>query len=341
MDVQSLGSWGVLASLLGLSFAAGVNLYLSVLAIGLGIRFGWITNIPQDMQVLSHPVVLGLAGLLYVAEFVADKVPFITPIWDAIHTVIRPVGGAVLAMQTTAHLDPVLQAAATLLGGSIALGAHSSKAGLRLLAHATPEPATHTAISFAEDVGVISLIGLAYNYPEVAIVVVGILLLGVAIFTPILLRVLRFLCVGISGRVRSWFGGHTSAEALPPWLQADLRPLKLPGKPHILCCYTRSGAAITRMRVAYIVHSENQWWLVQKRIIGHNVQNLSDGGVERISLSGGWVYDVVRIKLQGRKRLSFYVTKDWSRAAAELIQSAAPELRETEMPAEGVSEPGL
>ena len=341
MDVRSMGSWGILASVLGLSFAAGVNLYLSVLAIGLGLRFGWITNVPQDMQVLSHPVVLGLAGLLYVAEFIADKVPFFTPIWDAIHTVIRPIGGAVLAMQATADLHPVLQAAATLLGGSIALGAHSSKAGLRLLAHTTPEPATHSAISFAEDVGVVSLIGLAYNYPEVAIFVVVLLLVGVAIFTPILLRVLRFLCMGISGRIRSWFGGHSSDEELPPWLQADLKPLKLPSRPHILCCYTRSGSAITRMRVSYIIHSQNQWWLVKKRIIGDNVENLSDEGVEKISLSRGWVYDVVRVKLQGRKRISFYVTKDWSRAAEELIQSAAPELRETEIPSGGLSETHL
>lgn len=338
MSVQSVGPWGILASVLGLSFAAGVNLYLSVLAIGLGIRLGWIANVPQDMQVLSHPVVLGLAGLLYTAEFIADKVPYVTPIWDAIHTVIRPVGGALLAMQAAAELHPVLQAAATLLGGSIALGAHSGKAGFRLLAHTTPEPATHSAISIAEDVGVISLVGLAYNYPEVAIAIVVALCILVAVFTPILLRVLRFLVAGVSGRIRSWLGGHSTEEELPAWLNEDLKPLKLPVKPQVLCCYTRSGSPVTRMRISYIVHSNNQWWLVQKRIIKDNVQNLSDEGVEKIALSSGWVYDVIRLKLAGKKRLSFYVTKDWSKAAADLIQSAAPQLREREETGPGLQE---
>jgi len=338
MNVQSAGPWGTLASVLGLSFAAGVNLYLSVLAIGLAIRFGWITNVPEEMEVLSHPAILGLAGFMYMAEFVADKAPFFTPIWDAIHTVIRPVGGALLAMQVSAGLNPVLQAAATLLGGAVALGSHSGKAGFRLLAHTNPEPASHSAISFAEDIGVLSLVGLAYSYPVVAIAIVALLLFAVALFTPILWRVLRFLASGISGRIRCWFGGHSSEEELPPWLKEDLRPLKLPGKPQVVSCYTRSGSPVTRMRVSYIVHFENQWWLVQKRIIGNNLKNLSDEGVEKISLDSRWVYDVLRIKLAGRKRLSFYVTKDWSKAAGELIQSAAPELRETGLPEGGVSE---
>ena len=79
-----------LSSILGLSFVSGINLYAAVLTVGLGIRFGWLLGLPQEMQVLANPLVLTLAAAMYLAEFVADKVPFFTPIWDGIHTFIRP-----------------------------------------------------------------------------------------------------------------------------------------------------------------------------------------------------------------------------------------------------------
>lgn len=173
-----------LSGILGLAVAAGVNLYLAVLTVGLSLRFGWLSGVPESLHILAHPVVLTVAGGLYLVEFVADKVPFVTPVWDTVHTVIRPVGAAFLALGAAAKLDPLMQALAVLAAGSIAFGTHSTKMGVRLTAHAVPEPVTHSVISVAEDVGVVALLALVYTHPWIAIpVILGLLLLvGVTLY---------------------------------------------------------------------------------------------------------------------------------------------------------------
>ncbi|MFN0167957.1 MAG: DUF4126 domain-containing protein [Bryobacteraceae bacterium] len=176
-----MGTAATLSAILGLAVAAGVNLYLAVLTIGLSLRLGWLSGVPGDLEILAHPVVLIAAGVLYVADFIADKVPFFTPIWDTIHTVIRPVGAAFLAMSAAARLDPVMQTVAVLAAGSIALGTHSTKMAVRLSAHAVPEPVTHSVISIAEDVGVVALLALAYTHPWVAIPVIAGVILAIGL----------------------------------------------------------------------------------------------------------------------------------------------------------------
>ena len=175
-----------LAGLLALALGSGVNLYATVLTLGLGVRFGWISGLPPDLRVLGHPYILALAGTLYTVEFIADKVPFITPFWDAVHTFIRPLGAALLASQAASELDPVVRVAAVLMGGSVALAAHSGKMGVRLAAHTVPDPVTHSAISIAEDFGVVSVLVLAWQHPLIALPI----LLGVLLAIAFLLRVL-------------------------------------------------------------------------------------------------------------------------------------------------------
>lgn len=179
-----MGSIATLSGILGLAIAGGVNLYLAVLTLGAGIRLGWFQSLPGDLDILAHPVVLGAAGVFYAADFVADKAPFFTPLWDTVHTVVRPVGVALLAFGAAAKLDPLVQVLAVLAAGSVALGTHSTKMGVRLAAHAAPEPVTHSALSIAEDLGVIGLLVLAFTYPWIAIpVLLGLLLLiGLALW---------------------------------------------------------------------------------------------------------------------------------------------------------------
>ena len=143
-----------LSSILGLSFVSGINLYAAVLTVGLAIRYGWLSGIPPELHVLSHPVILGLAAILYLAEFIADKVPFFTPIWDAIHTFIRPLGAALLAMQAAGKLSPTMQIVAALAGGTIALGCQAHRA--RPARGSTP---TARASSVHVDAGVVGGIG--------------------------------------------------------------------------------------------------------------------------------------------------------------------------------------
>lgn len=189
-----------LSGILGLAIAGGVNIYLAVLTLGAGIRWGWFQSLPGELEILAHPIVLGVAAVFYAADFIADKVPFVTPLWDSVHTVVRPVGVALLAFGAAAKLDPLVQALAVLAAGSVALGTHSTKMGVRLAAHAAPEPVTHSALSVAEDLGVIGLLVLAFTYPWIAIPVLAVLVLLIAIsLWWIGRRVWRFL-----------FGGQTA-----------------------------------------------------------------------------------------------------------------------------------
>jgi hypothetical protein len=184
-----------LASVLGLALAAGVNLYAVVLVAGVGIRFHWLSGLPPEMAVLAHPVVLGLAGLLYLLEFAADKIPFVTPIWDALHTFVRPLGGAALAVAALGNAAPIWQVGAGLLGGTLALGTHVTKMGFRLAAHAIPEPATHSAISLGEDLSVAGLVLLVFQYPGIALVAVLMIVTSLAVALPWLVRNVRRLAL--------------------------------------------------------------------------------------------------------------------------------------------------
>jgi len=197
-------SWvATLASVLGLSVVSGVNLYAAVLTVGVGQRMGWITGLPPEMHVLANPLVLVVAGVFYLLEFVADKIPFVTPLWDAIHTFIRPLGAALLAFGAAGNLDPSVQAIAAIMGGSIAFGTHSTKAGLRIAAHTVPEPTTHSLISLAEDFGVVGLLVLAYQYPWVALVVIALILVTAVLLIAFVIRAIRAFLRNLGNRFRS------------------------------------------------------------------------------------------------------------------------------------------
>jgi hypothetical protein len=182
-----------LSSLMGIGLASGLNIYAVVLTVGLAQRIGWLTGLPEGLTILAHPAVLITAAVLYSLEFVADKIPVITPLWDGLHTFIRPVGAALVALGAFGQLDPLPRTLAILAAGGLALGSHATKMGTRLIAHATPEPLTHSAISLAEDFSVVGLILLAYNYPWIALPLLGLLCLAILIAIPLLFRTLRFI----------------------------------------------------------------------------------------------------------------------------------------------------
>ncbi len=158
---------------LGFSFAAGINLYATVAIIGLASRYGWVA-LPPQYQVFDNNWIIGTAIALYVIEFFADKVPWIDSVWDAVHTVVRPIGGAYIAVATLGHASPAVETLVGLLGGTLAAGTHFGKAGTRLMANASPEPFSNWILSLAEDAFVVALGFLALKYPAAAAVVVAI-----------------------------------------------------------------------------------------------------------------------------------------------------------------------
>ena len=163
---------------MGFSFAAGINLYATVAVLGLAKRYGWV-QLPDQFAVFDNDIVIGAAIVLYVVEFVADKIPWVDSLWDAVHTVIRPVGGALIAVGTLGEASPAVEGLVALLGGTLAAGTHFSKAGTRAVANTSPEPFTNWALSISEDIFVIGLATLALKYPVAAavVVIVGVIMM--------------------------------------------------------------------------------------------------------------------------------------------------------------------
>ena len=156
---------------LGLSFAAGLNLYATVAILGLATHFGWV-DLPTQYQVFDNKWIIGAAIVLYVVEFVADKIPWVDTIWDAAHTVIRPAGGALIAVASIGHAQPAFQVMAAIAGAALATSTHAAKAGTRVVANTSPEPFSNWILSLAEDGFVITLGLLALTHPLIAAVVV-------------------------------------------------------------------------------------------------------------------------------------------------------------------------
>ncbi len=152
------------------SLLAGWRLYMVTFAVGLAMKFGWVA-LPQQLHqldILANNWLIGIAGVGTLAEFFADKIAWVDSLWDAVHSVIRPLGGALLSMAIIDGGDPKWQVASFLLGGGGALVAHAGKAGARALVNASPEPFSNIAVSTGEDVATVSLLGLAIANPIAA-----------------------------------------------------------------------------------------------------------------------------------------------------------------------------
>jgi uncharacterized membrane protein len=176
----------------GLSWASGLRLYMTLFIAGWFSRMGWI-ELPQTLQVLESPWVLGTAAVLTVAEFVADKIPGVDSAWDAVQTFIRIPAGALLGAATLGQIDPAWTAAAALLGGTFAAGAHATKAGSRALINTSPEPFSNWTASFSEDAAVVAGLWAAFFHPWVLAVFLVIFFLVALWLLPKLWRGLRWI----------------------------------------------------------------------------------------------------------------------------------------------------
>lgn len=159
-----------LAIALGFATLAGLNLYLTVFITGIAINAGWITLSSQyeQLEVLGSEYVIIAAGIFAAAEFFADKIPWVDSAWDAIHTIIRPIGGGLLAMKTLGTADPGFDVIVGMLAGGATFVTHGLKAGTRLVVNASPEPFSNMAVSTVENVMVVGGLGLMSWSPKIA-----------------------------------------------------------------------------------------------------------------------------------------------------------------------------
>ncbi len=216
----------LLSVALGLAALAGLNLYLTVFATGLAIHYHWIAlgTQYQSLAVLGHPLVLVISGVLFALEFFADKIPWIDSIWDAVHTIIRPIGAVLLAIQVLGHPSPLFTVIVALLAGTTALAAHTAKATTRLVSNTSPEPFSNIGLSLGEDAAVIGGLVLIYHHPLLALAVIAAALAAFFYFAPKMLR---------AAKVKLWLiwrklnepAGARIIEKLPLDLPSQLAPI--------------------------------------------------------------------------------------------------------------------
>lgn len=171
------------------SLLSGWRLYLCIFATGLAMRFE-VIPIPEhlaSLSALANPWVMGIAALGALAEFFADKIMWLDSAWDTIHSLVRPVGGALLALAIVDPSDPAMQVVAFLLGGGASLAAHAGKAGTRAAVNASPEPVSNMAVSTVEDIATVGLLWAAYEYPYAA-GAIALILLALTIWLLLKLR---------------------------------------------------------------------------------------------------------------------------------------------------------
>jgi len=172
------------------AFTSGINLYATVAVLGLCSRYQLVT-LPEQFRAFGHPVVIGLAVAMYAIEFVADKVPWVDSIWDAVHTVVRPIGGALVAVTALGGASVEAQTTIALLGGSIAAATHVTKSGTRAAVNTSPEPFSNWVLSLAEDIFVVAFSYVALQHPIAALAVSAVLLAVIAVFASVLVRAIR------------------------------------------------------------------------------------------------------------------------------------------------------
>jgi Domain of unknown function (DUF4126) len=253
-----------LAVALGLAALSGYSLYLTVFLTGLAVHFDWIHLAPQyaSLHVLADPVVIIVSGILFVIEFFVDKIPWLDSLWDAIHTVIRPIGGALLAIQTLGHPGPVFNVIVGLIAAAVTFTSHSVKTGTRLIVNQSPEPFSNVAVSLGENVLAGAMFALLWSHPLVALAILLVFFSVAFYFLPRIWRTIR---------IRIWFirqkmkqpARRTAVELLASlpgpyehWFHKLVQPRQTVR--WAVPCITGKGKLIPRDQFGYLTASEEQ-----------------------------------------------------------------------------------
>lgn len=176
----------LLGTVTGIGTFAGVNLYLTTLLAGIAIHFNLVhlAEKHESLAILGTPWVLVAAAVLYVVEFVADKIPGLDSVWDGFHTIIRPVGAAILGFKAMGDVSPEFEIIGALAAGGFGLTTHTAKSATRLIANTSPEPVSNILLSLGEDVGVVGGVTLMFLYPTLTLIVCTALLVVLWIVLP-------------------------------------------------------------------------------------------------------------------------------------------------------------
>lgn len=328
----------LLGSALGLGLVSGMNLYATVLTVGLGIRLGLIELRPElhQLEVLANPYVIAVAGIIFLVEFLADKVKWIDSLWDAVHTLIRPVGAAIIGATAVGEAGPEGMIIALLCGG-VALSGHSTKAGLRLLVNHSPEPFSNVALSLGEDALVVFGSYLALQYPYVMLIVVIVFMIGFLWFAPKAFRLMRVEVVAIIAvfkklltsikrvilrkpkpAVDGFNGGNAASlrkilnEDLPVnYLYYVKDNLKLDGNDARIRCVAGKGVRGLRHSIGYLNFTGDQLIFVSRRMLRFRNYNVARRNIDHVHFKKHLLMDRLSLRVGGKPH-TFYFFKDAS-----------------------------
>jgi hypothetical protein len=186
---------------MGVAWASGINLYAAILVLGL-LGLSGNMPLPETLQILQNPIIIGVAGFMYCVEFFADKIQGVDSAWDTLHTFIRIPAGAVLAATAVGEVDPAIAISAALVGGGLTAGTHLTKASTRLLVNTSPEPFSNIGASLAEDTVVVGGLLTALYYPSLFLVFLLVFVALLVWLLPFLWRSLNGIYVSLSGFFR-------------------------------------------------------------------------------------------------------------------------------------------
>jgi len=192
----------VIALSMGMAWASGINLYAALLTLGVLAHTGNLV-LPEPLQVVASPLVIGAAAVMYVVEFFADKVPGVDTGWDVVQSFVRIPGGAILAAAAVGDLSPAAELAAGILGGGLAATTHATKAGMRVMINTSPEPVSNWSASITEDVAVVGGVWAALNHPYVFLGLLAVFVLLMAWLLPRIWRGIKAVVsklVGLFGK---------------------------------------------------------------------------------------------------------------------------------------------
>ncbi len=328
----------LLATLIPLSVSSGINLYATVLVAGLCIRFGWVQDVPPSLQVLgSWPVIIA-AAFFFVVETLADKIPFVDNLWDLIHTPIRPLGAALIALTALGHLDPAAGVIGTLAAGGIALVSHGGKAGTRVALNvASPtENITNIVLSVIEDLVAGGLTFIALKYPFEASAVAIVILLLILLIVPQLLRWAWFSVTTLLALLQAVVTRVRGKTAQPDFLPAAHNELLEHRTPLAVAKSRPQGIKGVRGRVGYVSVFEDKIAFTYNTLRGPRVWTMDRGLIKAAYLDHrAWV-DVLQIYCKGEKQREKIIRFMFQKNRTALAQQVAIRLgARAKVPLEG------
>lgn len=339
-----MNSIDLLGIAFGLAMLSGLNLYLTVFASGLAIRMNWITlgGDFQQLAFLGDNWVLGVSGVFFAIEFLADKIPWVDTVWDTLHTVIRPLGGAFLATQVMGDASPTFLVIVGLMAGTMSFATHSAKAGTRIIANGSPEPFSNIGLSLAEDVAVLGGLALLHFNPVLALVVFLLVLLTTLYFAPKLFRAVKAKVWLAYRKLNLPALGRNEAgltDQMTSRVQEGFADINLLGEKVLWAvpCISRKGPRLPANYFGALIATqeepgrlyfigESRWKKIRE------ILDLENGSVERIA---GFLFDEIRLaSSDGKRHYSFVFDRGRSRVVEEMTQSIQERLTLVKTPSE-------